>query len=104
MLINADTFIVNNKIATNDKKLILYFTASWCVPCKQMSPIMLEVANSNPNIDILRIDVDESPDLQSMYNVKSVPALVGVSDGVVQIRRVGMLSKSMVENEIIKEL
>ena len=57
---------------------ILYFTASWCAPCKALSPIM-DSLQGQINFD--KIDVDSNTDLSTQYGVRGVPSLVLVENG-----------------------
>lgn len=56
---------------------VLYFTASWCGPCKQTRPIVEEVNKDNEVFQI--IDVDTNPAMVSLYSIKSVPTFVGIN-------------------------
>jgi len=57
-------------------KKILYFTASWCQPCKSFAPIMEQVGQS---VRVEKIDVDALPNIASAYQVRSVPTVVVLS-------------------------
>ena len=57
-------------------KKILYFTASWCQPCKSFAPIMEQVGQS---VRVEKIDVDALPNVASAYQVRSVPTVVILS-------------------------
>lgn len=57
-------------------KKILYFTASWCQPCKSFAPIMEQVGQS---VRVEKIDVDALPNIASAYQVRSVPTVVILS-------------------------
>jgi thioredoxin-like negative regulator of GroEL len=54
-------------------KKILYFTASWCQPCKSFAPIMEQVSRT---VKVEKIDVDALPNIASAYNIRSVPTVV----------------------------
>jgi len=59
-------------------KQVLYFSASWCAPCKQMAHI---IDNLSQKIPIRKIDVDSNPQLTSSYSIRSVPTFILVEDG-----------------------
>jgi thioredoxin 1 len=75
-------------------KQILYFSATWCGPCKNFKPIMESVSNSIP---VQFIDVDQNPTLAAQYNIKSIPTLVFLKDGQEINKRPGVLSESQVK-------
>jgi len=75
---------------------ILYFTASWCAPCKALSPIM-DSLQGQINFD--KIDVDSNTDLSAQYGVRGVPSLILIDEtGEVKGRLVGLQSKEQILN------
>jgi thioredoxin 1 len=68
-------------------KQILYFTASYCQPCRQLGPIMESVKGQ---VNFSKLDVDVEQDLAVKYKVRSVPTLVLVENGVEKNRLVGV--------------
>lgn len=59
-----------------DKPAIIDFYASWCGPCKRLSPILDELAEEyDGKVDIYKINVDDEPDLASRFGVRSIPTL-----------------------------
>jgi len=77
-------------------KEILYFSASWCGPCRNFKPIMESVSNSIP---VRFINVDDNPELSSQYNVRSVPMLVFLKDGQEADKTIGVLTESQVKEK-----
>jgi thioredoxin len=75
-------------------KQILYFSATWCGPCKNFKPIMESISNSIP---VQFIDVDQNPTLSAQYGIKSIPTLVFLKDGQEINKRPGVLSESQVK-------
>ena len=64
---------------TNQPVALLYFTASWCAPCKLMTRTTLaapEVTNALSNLNHIALDIDEHPDLASQYGVEAVPTMI----------------------------
>ena len=68
-------------------KQILYFTASWCGPCRMLGPIMESIKGQ---VNYSKLDVDVEQDLAVKYKVRSVPTLVLVENGVEKNRLVGV--------------
>ena len=75
-------------------KQILYFTASWCGPCKAMAPVITELSGRLP---IQKIDVDSNKEALSTYNVRQVPTFIFLKDGREVVRKSGMTSKMELE-------
>jgi thioredoxin 1 len=74
-------------------KKILYFSASWCGPCKMLGPIMESLSGQ---INYEKIDVDNNQDLSIQYGVRNVPTLVLVDNGEAVGRLVGVQSKEAI--------
>lgn len=76
-------------------KKILYFSASWCGPCKNFRPIMEQVSRELP---VQFVDVDASPQLVAEYGIKSVPTVLIINNGQVSSRQAGVLTESQIKS------
>ncbi len=83
-------------VKTSDKKVLIDFYADWCGPCRMVSPIVDQIAEENPQYLVVKINVDESPELASAFEVESIPALFVMKDGKVINRSVGARPKPMI--------
>jgi len=79
---------------------IKHFTATWCQPCKALSPIMDELRSQNPTVGYQKIDVDNNSDIAQQYGVRAVPTIVFEKNGSVLQTVVGVQPKSYYENII----
>jgi thioredoxin-like negative regulator of GroEL len=82
-------------------RVIKYFSAPWCGPCKVFKPIMTEVSNEGFNVQF--IDVDDNPQLASQYGVRSVPTCVVEHNGVEIDRWSGTVSKAEVKAKYLQQ-
>ena len=73
--------------------VLLDFYASWCGPCKALSPVLEEVAAEAEGFKVFKVNIDEQPELTKKYRIMSVPTLVVVNEGKTQKRTSGVLSK-----------
>ena len=80
---------------------LLYFTATWCNPCKFTEPIVKKLAQDN-NIKLTKIDVDKDTELTTKYKILSVPTLIFLKDNKILDIIVGKTTKSRIENKIDK--
>jgi thioredoxin 1 len=70
--------------------VVLKFEASWCGPCKRLTPIVAKLAEDFPQVKFLVVDVDAGPELKNTYNIKSVPTLIFLKDNAEVQRVIGM--------------
>ena len=62
------------------KPMVIDFYAEWCGPCKQLSPILDEIEKNHKNEVIFkRIDIDQEPDMATMFNIQAIPLLMFVT-------------------------
>lgn len=89
-VINKENF---NEVLTSDKPVLLDFFATWCGPCRMVSPIVDEIAEEHPEFLVCKIDVDEEPELAAEFDVSSIPTLVVLKEGKVADVSVGARPK-----------
>ena len=85
------------EVVESDKPVVIDFWASWCGPCKMMSPIVDELAAEMPTIKVGKINVDEENELAAQFRVMSIPTLVLLENGKEVKRVVGVQSKDNVK-------
>lgn len=70
-----------NQFLQNNENVIVFFSATWCGPCKVQEPILEQIINAFPNIKVAQIDVDRNPALSSAYGIKGTPTLLFFKQG-----------------------
>lgn len=91
-------------VLQNDKLVVVDFFATWCGPCQMLSPVLEELSQELTNVEIVKVDVDEAPELAEKYGVFSIPNVVMIKNGQEVDRFVGFSTKEAVENNIKKNL
>ncbi len=76
-------------------KKILYFSASWCGPCKTLGPIIESLGNK---INYEKIDVDSNNELSIQHSVRNIPTLVLLENGIERNRLVGLQTEQQILN------
>lgn len=97
-IVQKDEF---EKIINESKPTIVDFFATWCGPCKMLSPILEKVEeDSKGEFNIVKIDVDESYDVAKKYGIMSVPTMIIFKDGDEQEKIVGLRQKNQIEDAV----
>ena len=84
------------EVLNSDKPVLLDFWASWCGPCRMVSPIVDEIAEERQDIKVGKVNVDEQPELAAQLGVMSIPTLVVMKDGKVVNQTVGARPKAQI--------
>ena len=92
-----------NLVENGSGLALVDFNATWCGPCKMQAPI-LEELSEEVSYEIYGIDVDNSSDIASKYNVNAVPSLMIFKDGVLKETLVGFQAKDVLEKAMGKYL
>ncbi|MCD8361777.1 MAG: thioredoxin [Lachnospiraceae bacterium] len=92
--INQNNF--QEEVLNSDKPVLLDFWASWCGPCRMVSPLVDEIAAERSDIKVGKVNVDEQPELAAQFRVVSIPTLIVVKDGKVTNQAVGARPKDQI--------
>ena len=84
------------EVIESDKPVLIDFFATWCGPCKMVSPVVDEIAGERPDIKVCKLDVAKNLDLARTFQVMSVPTLVAMKNGEIINKIVGAMPKAQI--------
>ena len=94
LTITKDNF--EQEVLKSDKKVLVDFWASWCGPCRMVSPLVDELAEEHPEFKFCKVNVDEQPDLANRFKIMSIPSLITFKDGNLKDMSVGAKPKEQI--------
>jgi len=90
-------------LISSDKLTIVDFWAEWCGPCRMQLPILESYAKNNEDIQVVKINVDQNPELASEYGIRSIPTILYFKEGQLKDKTVGVQQESQL-NEMKKQI
>lgn len=98
--VTSATFAQDVLEKSKEKPVVMEIWASWCGPCRQLGPIIEEIAGEHPEIEFVAVDADANPEILSNFGVRSIPTVIRFVDGEKNGGFIGSRSK----HEVLKAL
>lgn len=89
--VTQDTF--QQEVLESSLPVLVDFFAEWCGPCRMLAPVLDEIAAEREDVKVVKINVDEEPELASQYKVVSIPSVFVIQDGQVVGQSLGAKPK-----------
>ena len=97
--ITSESF--EREVLQAEQPTLVDFYADWCGPCRAMGPVVDELANDvDGHANVVKVNVDDAPEVASRYGVASIPTFVVVRDGEAVDKLVGVQTKEALANAV----
>jgi len=94
-IIHAKDETFSNELQA-DVPVLVDFYADWCGPCRMLAPTLEEISSERNNVKIVKVDVDESDELASLFGIQSIPTVVYIKDKKLEKRELGFKTKEQI--------
>lgn len=82
--------------ASSSKPVLVDFYATWCQPCRVLSPVLERLTSPDSGYDLLTIDVDQYPEVAGQYKISALPTVVAFKNGAPVNKFVGVLKEAQI--------
>jgi thioredoxin 1 len=89
-----------DEVTSRDGIVLIDFWASWCGPCVRFAPVYEKVSERHPDIVFGKVDTEAQPELSMQFDIRSIPTIMAVRDGIIVFAQPGALPEQAVESLI----
>jgi thioredoxin 1 len=88
------------EVTSGEGIVLIDFWATWCPPCVRFAPVYERVSEKHPDIVFAKVDTEVEPALSQEFNIRSIPTLMAIRDGVLVFQQAGAVPESALESLI----
>ena len=98
---NVTTDSFQTDVLSSDKPVLVDFWAEWCGPCRMVGPILEQIDGETDKLEIVKVNVDENPELAQQFQITSIPNMKVFKDGKVVKDIIGAKPKAALEADLV---
>lgn len=95
-VVNLTSENFQREVLNSEKPVLVDFWASWCGPCRMVSPLVDQIAEENQDVKVGKVDIDDQPELAGAFRVMSIPTLMVFKGGKLYKSAVGARPKAAI--------
>ncbi|MCL4290239.1 MAG: thioredoxin [Thermoleophilia bacterium] len=100
MTTTVTTSTFDSEVLASEQPVIVDFWAEWCGPCRAVAPVLDRIAEERTELKVVKVNIDEEPDLARRYGVMSIPTIILFEGGQPAAAAVGAQPKQMLERNL----
>lgn len=100
MILDVTDATFQKEVLQSSETILVDFWAEWCGPCKMLSPILDNISTTIPNLKIVKVNIDQSPETPTQFGVRSIPTLILFKEGQPVSTKMGALPQRSLEEWI----
>ncbi len=100
MTTTVTTSTFDSEVLASEQPVIVDFWAEWCGPCRAVAPVLDRIAEERTELKVVKVNIDEEPDLARRYGVMSIPTIILFEAGEPAAAAVGAQPKQMLERSL----
>lgn len=95
-VVNLTSENFQREVLNSEKPVLVDFWASWCGPCRMVSPLVDQIAEENQDVKVGKVDIDDQPELAGAFRVMSIPTLMVFKGGKLYKSAIGARPKAAI--------
>ena len=104
-VIEVNSEIFEQEVIKSDVPVVVDFWATWCGPCRKLSPVIEEIAqNYDGKVKFTKLNVEQNKDIATKYSISGIPCLLVFKDGEAVERMTGLMPKSTIISNVDKHV
>ena len=100
MATDVTTTSFETDVIGSAEPVIVDFWAEWCGPCHAVAPVLDQIVSEHPELRLVKVNIDEEPELAQRYGVMSIPTIILFKEGKPEAAAVGAQPKRMLEKSL----